>query len=96
MSKIPKNIMGLPWFQLKTVVDSEAPERFKQSKVNFRLLLKKITFTPTPLIIHLTSHVQPITFLKQDSLNGSKKFHLLSLNQEKLNLLITHLKFYRI
>ncbi len=32
--KIPNNIMGLPWFQLKTVVDTEAPERFRQSKAS--------------------------------------------------------------
>ena len=38
LNRIPKNIMGLPWFQLKTVVDTEAPERFKQSKVSLILL----------------------------------------------------------
>jgi hypothetical protein len=37
LNRIPKNIMGLPWFQLKTVVDTEAPERFKQSKVSLIL-----------------------------------------------------------
>ena len=34
LNKIPNNIMGLPWFQLKNVVDNEAPERFKQSKAS--------------------------------------------------------------
>jgi len=34
--------MGLPWFQLKTVVDTEVPERFKQSKAsNICITLKE-------------------------------------------------------
>jgi hypothetical protein len=31
--KVPDNIMDLSWFQLKSIVESELPEQFKESKV---------------------------------------------------------------
>ena len=33
--KVPDNIMALSWFQLKSIVESELPEQFKESKVTW-------------------------------------------------------------